>query len=351
MAGNNGADAQNLVMGPGTLYLADFDAAEPADADVASPPSSAVWYNVGGTLGGITVNFNQTYTNLAMDQVVDVAGRRLTERDVQFQTQMAENTFESLRYALNDGEITTGSGFRVYEPAFTDSATQPSYRALILDGWAPGAAQQRRRFVARRVLSIAAVGIPYSKDGQAVIPVTFGAHYVNANTVPYRVIDEYRYRVPSRLGVWWFGSKLERIPVGEWGGGGGVSVVVVMFEPGMEKVENRAEALAHAVTEAVYEDSVRFCPVDTTTLARSIRREKLRRKGRVWVGTNYWAAQEYGAVPHVIMPKGLPGGKKALWWPGLPHPVGKVNHPGNAAQPFMRPALYRRRQVLFINPG
>lgn len=189
MAGNQGSDPQNLVMGPGTLYLADYGTSEPADGDVGSPPSSADWYNTGGTVGGITVNFNQSFTNLNMDQVVDIAGRRLTERDVQIQTQLGEATLESLRYALNDGEITTGTGFRKYAPAFTDSATQPSYRALILDGWAPGASQLRRRFIARRVLSTAAVGIPYQKDGQTVIPVTFGAHYVSDSTEPYVVID------------------------------------------------------------------------------------------------------------------------------------------------------------------
>lgn len=128
-------------------------------------------------------------------------------------------------------------------------------------------------------------------------------------------------------------------------------VVVVMFEPGMQRLDKRAEAMAHAVTDAVYDDSVRFCPVDTTDLVRSIRKEKLRGKGRVWVGTDHWAPQEYGARPHTIRPKGPPGGKKALWWPGLSHPVGAVRHPGNAAQPFMRPALYQRRTVLFIEPG
>lgn len=184
------ADPQNLVMGPGTLFINDFDATEPDDTDVDTPPSSAAgWENMGGTVGGITVNYNQTFTELVMDQVVDVAGRRLTGRDVQIQTQLGEVTLENLRYALNDGIITTGAGFKKYAPAFTDSATQPAYRALILDGWAPGANQLRRRFISRRILSIAAVGVAYQKDGQTVYPVTFGAHYVDDETEPYVTID------------------------------------------------------------------------------------------------------------------------------------------------------------------
>jgi len=44
---------------------------------------------------------------------------------------------------------------------------------------------------------------------------------------------------------------------------------------------------------------------------------------------------ERGNPPHVILPKN----KKALYWEGAAHPVRKVNHPGNPAYPFMRPAF------------
>jgi hypothetical protein len=129
-----------------------------------------------------------------------------------------------------------------------------------------------------------------------------------------------------------------------------MSVVVVMYEPGMERVRLRTQAFIWAVTDAVKADAARFCPVDTTELVNTIESERLKSKGRVWVGTDHWAPQEYGARPHTIRPKGPPEGKQALWWPGLPHPVGAVRHPGNAPQPFMRPALYRRRYILYIRP-
>ena len=44
---------------------------------------------------------------------------------------------------------------------------------------------------------------------------------------------------------------------------------------------------------------------------------------------------EKGREPFVIVPKRA----KALWWKGAAHPVRKVNHPGNPAFPFMRPAF------------
>lgn len=61
------------------------------------------------------------------------------------------------------------------------------------------------------------------------------------------------------------------------------------------------------------------------------------------VGTDcsYWRYVEYGTAPHEIRPKA----KKALFWEGAAHPVGKVDHPGTAAQPYLRPALLQSREL------
>jgi len=59
---------------------------------------------------------------------------------------------------------------------------------------------------------------------------------------------------------------------------------------------------------------------------------------QIQAGTNleYAPDVEYGTSAHVILPKT----KKALHWGGDGGPVlAKVNHPGTAAQPFMRPAF------------
>lgn len=181
----------NLVMGPAELYLGAFGATEPADTAVGDPPSSAAWTDIGGTLGGATVNLGQEFAVLAADQIVDRAGSRMSNREISVQTQMAEPTLENLIYAINGGSITTGSGYKSYTPGFTITATQPNYRALLLDGWAPGTTNQlRRRFILRKILSTAAVGVAYSKDGQTVFPVTFTGHYVDGSTAPWKVTDE-----------------------------------------------------------------------------------------------------------------------------------------------------------------
>lgn len=60
---------------------------------------------------------------------------------------------------------------------------------------------------------------------------------------------------------------------------------------------------------------------------------------RVYIGTDHWAPIEHGAHRHTIRPRF----KKALWWPGLEHPVGSVNHPGNRTYAPMQRALYTKR--------
>lgn len=184
----------NLVQGPATLYIADFGATEPADNAVGSAPASAVWTDLGGTVDGAEITIKQEYKELEVDQVVDIPGRRLTKRDMIVKTKLAEPTFANLVYALNDGTTATGSGYQNFQPAFTDSATQPTYRALIVHGWAAaagGAGQSKRRMVIlRRVLSSDDVTVSYMKDKQTLLTVSWSVHYVDNTTAPFKIIDE-----------------------------------------------------------------------------------------------------------------------------------------------------------------
>jgi len=184
----------NLVQGPATLYIGAFNAAEPADNAVASTPSSAVWTDLGGTVDGAELTIKQEYKELEVDQVVDIPGRRLTKRDLTVKTKLAEPTFQNLVYSLNDGTTATGTGYSNFTPAFTDSATQPTYRALILHGWAAaagaGGQSKRRMVILRRVLSSDDVELSYMKDKQTLLTVTWSVHYVSGSTAPFKIIDE-----------------------------------------------------------------------------------------------------------------------------------------------------------------
>jgi hypothetical protein len=175
-------------MGPGVLYSAAFGATEPASTAIGSPPSSSVFTDVGGTMGGVQLKIDQNFKELEVDQIVDIPGRRLTKREMTIATSMAEPTLENLVVAANGaGSITTGSGFKSFEPSNDTSATQPTYRCLLFDGIAPSGGT--RRVIARRCLSTSGVEFEYSKDKQTVVKVEFSAHYVSPSIPAYKLID------------------------------------------------------------------------------------------------------------------------------------------------------------------
>lgn len=115
------------------------------------------------------------------------------------------------------------------------------------------------------------------------------------------------------------------------------------YEQGVRRWFGRmSDDVARAVDRTrvdVQNEARRRAPVDTGRLRSSIvsRAERSGRQVGYVIGTNvsYAAAVEDGTSPHVIKPSK----KKALYWPGAAHPVGKVNHPGTRAQPFLRPAV------------
>jgi len=116
-------------------------------------------------------------------------------------------------------------------------------------------------------------------------------------------------------------------------------------------------AQVKAITEAIADDARAGCPVDSGDLVSTIgTRYPGGLRGVVKVGgrgvlahdVNYWAAQEYGAAPHWIESHG----PWSLHDPETGAYFGrKVWHPGSQAQPFMRPALYRRRRLTRARVG
>jgi hypothetical protein len=182
----------NLIQGAADLYVGAFGATEPAETAVAivTPPTTG-WTDVGGTTGGVQLSLMQEYSELDVDQLVDVPARRMTKRDISLKTSMAEPTLENLAVALNvAGTVDSAiSGIKKLSPPTASSAIQPSYAAAILDGFAPN--QKRRRVVVRKVLSTAGAEFAYEKAGQTVMAVTLSAHYVSAAVKPFVILDEF----------------------------------------------------------------------------------------------------------------------------------------------------------------
>lgn len=180
----------NLIQGPATLYGGAFGATEPADSAVNTTPQASAWSDVGGTQDGVTLSIDQSYGELDVDQLVDRVGSRLTKRDFSIKTSLAEPTLANMALVLNGGTAASGAGWASYEPNAASSATQPLYRALLFDGWAPGASPFNRRVILRKTLSTDAVEMGYTKDKQTLFAVTFTGHYVSPAISPLHVADQ-----------------------------------------------------------------------------------------------------------------------------------------------------------------
>lgn len=112
---------------------------------------------------------------------------------------------------------------------------------------------------------------------------------------------------------------------------------------GLVKVKMNAAKTLHNVLNDIADDARRLVPKDTMELHDSIEVVHIEGslEGSVVVGTDHWAPTEYGSEPHIIEASGdysLTNGSGEYY--------GRiVNHPGTPEQPFMRPALYKKRQI------
>lgn len=100
------------------------------------------------------------------------------------------------------------------------------------------------------------------------------------------------------------------------------------------------EWLAVDIGPAILRDAVQIVHKKSGRLANSLVSEvhdKVLRVGSL--DCNYSTDVEMGTAAHIINAK--PG--SALYWPGADHPVKRVNHPGTAPMPYLRPSLFQRR--------
>lgn len=182
----------NLLMGPATVYYANFGTTEPADTAVNSTPAASAWTDVGGTDGGVTFNLDPKFTNFQVDQIVDTPGARLTERSIMVTTVLSEATLANLALAMNTTVGATGTGFASLEPNYGQFASQLPYTALIMDGWAPAPVNSnyRRRLFLRKVLQTGKTELVYTKDKQVGVAVQWQAFYVSSTVAPFRYVDQ-----------------------------------------------------------------------------------------------------------------------------------------------------------------
>lgn len=184
----------SLVMGPATVYVADFETLEPLDSEISSTPVGN-WLDIGTTLDGVVMTVKHDFESPEVMQKYDKTASRLKRRHITVDMKMAEPTLINMLYALNSGELVGGSGYTSYSPPFLDRATPLTYRAVIIDGWAPGFSEvtgqhRRRRVILRKCLSTEDTSMSYTKDKLTAQNVTWTVHRVDGEIPPLKVIDE-----------------------------------------------------------------------------------------------------------------------------------------------------------------
>jgi hypothetical protein len=181
-------------MGPATLYYGAFGATEPADSAVSIPPSSASWTDFGATNGGVTFELDQTYTSLTVDQLVDPVGARLTARAISVVATLDEVTVANMYQVMNNLATTnTQSTYVTLDPLTTNSATQPTYQALLIDGWAPTlntGFPARRRIIIRKTLADTKLAMKFDKPNRAEFAATWTSYYISTSVAPFHVVDQ-----------------------------------------------------------------------------------------------------------------------------------------------------------------
>ena len=190
-------DVTNLCGGPATLYYGVFGSMEPLYSAITSPPNPAVWTDVGMTADGTAVllEIDNTYTHYSAEQVVDPIAGRLSKRVIQVTATLQEATLQNIQLALNQlATISQGSGYSVLDPLTGSSATQPTYTALLIDGWAPttGTTETacRRRTVIRRSLSGSKIDHEWEKTKPVTYQTTWTGFYISGSVPPYEITDQ-----------------------------------------------------------------------------------------------------------------------------------------------------------------
>jgi hypothetical protein len=183
-------------MGPATVYTGAFGSTEPAYSAISSPPSSSVWTDVGGTADGTSVllEVEHTLTNINVEQLIDPVGARVSKRVIQVTVALEEATLANMNLAMNQlSTISPGSGYTVFDPLTAITSFQPTYMAILIDGWAPTTntteVECRRRMIIRKCLSSSKVDLEYEKTKPVLFNTTWTGFFISTSIAPFEIID------------------------------------------------------------------------------------------------------------------------------------------------------------------
>lgn len=150
-------------VGPGKLYVAALESAEPPDLVTAWP---GAWTLLGYTEEGSEFVFEQTFEDVNVAEELDPILVLQTARRVLVNFASAEMTAANMQRALNGGTITTPGGIVKFEPPGVGDYTH------IMLGWE--AEDNMERFIFRKCLQTGSLNIARRRaPDKATLPMSF----------------------------------------------------------------------------------------------------------------------------------------------------------------------------------
>lgn len=141
----------NIIIGPCTSFKVDST-------------------DIGATAGGVTVDMQDKFQDVEVDQVAGVVAKGITTRTMTVKTQLAEATLENLQIAWNQSKPVTTDAQAGTKTLGIGLDLVPPYHALTFIGPGPGG-KQRTFTVHKAVTSGASYDI--AKDKPGFYSVTF----------------------------------------------------------------------------------------------------------------------------------------------------------------------------------
>lgn len=181
-----------VITGPADLYWKPFltVAAEPATPLEDPAPG---WIHLGLTEDVTNLTIVQAFEAIRGQQVLDTLLSVPTERGFAVETSVMQPTLDRFKMVTNGGTITTGAGFRRFEPVVDAVATDITYGALLIRGRAAtllaAGTQPMRDLVLRKTATTQDVEFSYGKGAAKVLATSFQGHYVAPGIAPWAITD------------------------------------------------------------------------------------------------------------------------------------------------------------------
>ncbi len=170
-------DASNVVVGSGRLFIAPIGTTLPtlttlvetSDGDFR-PTWPAGWELVGYTKDGIEVEYQPTYKDIEVDEEMSPVKIILVKENGSIKANLSESTLQNLNTAISASILSSATAGGNDQTILEFGSGQPEEVMVGFDGPAPGDGICRV-IIAFRAMSVAAVGLKYSRENEVVIPL------------------------------------------------------------------------------------------------------------------------------------------------------------------------------------